>query len=212
PEERARATALWKALKAVRNAFKGGEVQPAPLEDLARQALLADGLRVDYAEVRDPVALQRPEKVDAASRLFLAAFAGKTRLIDNGAIGAAAAGGLTPTPRRFCEQGWAPSTPRSAPPTAAPAPRSRSGARAGSGSRSACAKGRQARTIAKTARSARRSARWTGRGGPADEGEDRADHRGDVGDRPRHRPRAGADGREGRRGRTRSGEARRDQR
>ena len=105
PEERARATALWKALKAVRNAFKGGEVQPAPLEDLARQALLADGLRVDYAEVRDPVELQRPENVDAASRLFLAAFAGKTRLIDNGAIGTAAAGSLTPTQFGFCEQG-----------------------------------------------------------------------------------------------------------
>src|SRR3989454_243165 len=105
PEERARATALWKALKAVRNAFKGGEVQPAPLEDLARQTLLADGLRVDYAEVRDPVELQRPEKVDAASRLFLAAFAGKTRLIDNGAIGAAAAGSLTPTQFGSCEQG-----------------------------------------------------------------------------------------------------------
>src|SRR6266446_475252 len=102
PEERARATALWKALKAVRNAFKGGEVQPAPLEELARQTLLADGLRVDYAEVRDPVELQRPEKVDAASRLFLAAFAGKTRLIDNGAIGAAAAGSLTPTQFGFC--------------------------------------------------------------------------------------------------------------
>src|SRR3989442_1790908 len=105
PEERARATALWKALKAVRNAFKGGEVQPAPLEELARQTLLADGLRVDYAEVRDPVELQRPEKVDAASRLFLAAFAGKTRLIDNGAIGAAAAGSLTPTQFGSCEQG-----------------------------------------------------------------------------------------------------------
>ena len=105
PDERARATALWRALKAVRNAFKAGEVQSAPLEELARQTLLADGLRVDYAEVRDPVELQRPEKVDAASRLLIAAFAGKTRLIDNGAIGAAAAGGLAATPFGFCEQG-----------------------------------------------------------------------------------------------------------
>jgi len=105
PEERARATALWRALKAVRNAFKAGEVQPARLEELARQTLLSDGLRVDYAEVRDPVELQRPEKADAASRLLIAAFAGKTRLIDNGAIGAAAAGGLTPTQFGFCEQG-----------------------------------------------------------------------------------------------------------
>jgi pantoate--beta-alanine ligase len=89
----------------VRNAFRAGEVQPARLEELARQTLLADGLRVDYAEIRDPVELQRPEKADAASRLLIAAFAGKTRLIDNGGIGAAAAGGLAPTQFGFCEQG-----------------------------------------------------------------------------------------------------------
>ena len=45
------------------------------------------GLRIDYAEVRDPIELQRRQKVDPTSRLFLAAFLGKTRLIDNGAVG-----------------------------------------------------------------------------------------------------------------------------
>jgi len=92
-EERARATALWKAVKAARDAFTGGEVQPARLEEIARQKLLADELRVDYAEVRDPIELQRPQKADPTSRLFLAAFVGKTRLIDNGALGAPADGG-----------------------------------------------------------------------------------------------------------------------
>jgi len=88
-EERAHATALWKALKAARDAFTAGEFRPARLEELARQKLEEDGLRVDYAEVRDPIELQRPPKADPTSRLFLAAFLGKTRLIDNGAVGEA---------------------------------------------------------------------------------------------------------------------------
>src|SRR2546422_3960459 len=88
-EERARAPALWKALKAARDAFTAGEFRPARLEELARQRLEEDGLRVDFAEVRDPIELQRAQKVDPASRLFLAAFLGKTRLIDNGAVGEA---------------------------------------------------------------------------------------------------------------------------
>ncbi|HEX9578083.1 MAG TPA: pantoate--beta-alanine ligase [Myxococcales bacterium] len=96
-EERMRATALWKALQAARRKFAEGEKNPARLEQLAREIIEADGVRVDYAEVRDPVELQRPAQADAASRLFLAAFLGKTRLIDNGQLGAAAGGGLAPT-------------------------------------------------------------------------------------------------------------------
>jgi pantoate--beta-alanine ligase len=86
-EERPRATALWKALKAARDAFAGGEVQAARLEEIAREKLSQDGLRIDYAEIRDPVSLQRAPKADPIARLFLAAFLGKTRLIDNGALG-----------------------------------------------------------------------------------------------------------------------------
>ena len=88
-EERGHATALWKALAAVRHAFTGGERDAARLEQIAAAQLVADGLRIDYAEVRDPLALQRPPKADANSRLFVAAFLGKTRLIDNGAVGEA---------------------------------------------------------------------------------------------------------------------------
>jgi len=86
-DERGRAAALWKSLKAARDAFTGGEVQPERLEEIARQKLAEGELRVDYAEVRDPIDLQRPQKADPTSRLFLAAFLGKTRLIDNGAVG-----------------------------------------------------------------------------------------------------------------------------
>lgn len=86
-QERPHATALWKTLGTARDAFKAGEVQPATLEELAREKLLQDGLRIDYAEIRDPIELQRVAKADRSSRLFLAAFLGKTRLIDNGALG-----------------------------------------------------------------------------------------------------------------------------
>jgi pantoate--beta-alanine ligase len=88
-EERMRATALWKALDAARKAFAGGERDVAALEELARKTLEADGLRVDYAELRDPLELQRPPRADPTTRLFLAAWLGKARLIDNGALGEA---------------------------------------------------------------------------------------------------------------------------
>jgi len=85
--DRPRATALWKALGAVRSAFRSGELEVARLEDLARGALTESGLRLDCAEIRDPLELQRPPRAARTSRLFLAAFLGSTRLIDNGALG-----------------------------------------------------------------------------------------------------------------------------
>ena len=87
PEDRPRATALWKAILAVRERFHAGERDPAALEGLARQGLERAGLVVDYAELRDPIELQPVSRPDPTTRLFLAAFLGKTRLIDNAALG-----------------------------------------------------------------------------------------------------------------------------
>ena len=87
PEERPRATALWKAILAVRERFRAGERDAAALEAFARQTLEKPGLRVDYAELRDPIDLQPARPPDPGTRLFLAAFVGKTRLIDNAALG-----------------------------------------------------------------------------------------------------------------------------
>ncbi|HEX4382206.1 MAG TPA: pantoate--beta-alanine ligase, partial [Myxococcales bacterium] len=84
-DERAQAPALWRALSAARAAFTAGERSISALEDAARVELKA--LRVDYAEIRDATDLQRPAAADVTHRLFLAAFLGKTRLIDNGALG-----------------------------------------------------------------------------------------------------------------------------
>jgi len=87
PEERPRATALWKAILAVRERYRAGEHDAAALEALARQTLERPGLRVDYAELRDPIDLHPARPPDPTTRLFLAAFLGKTRLIDNAALG-----------------------------------------------------------------------------------------------------------------------------
>ena len=85
--ERQHAVALWHALTAARKAFASGERDTDVLESAAKEALR--GLRLDYAEIRDPSLLERTPQAEASSRLFLAAFAGKTRLIDNGALGEA---------------------------------------------------------------------------------------------------------------------------
>ncbi len=87
-EERSKAVALWNALGAARAAFAAGERSGQQIVGAARAAL--DGLRIDYCDLRDPVELLPLEqRADPTSRLFLAAFVGKTRLIDNGALGEA---------------------------------------------------------------------------------------------------------------------------
>ncbi|HWE23929.1 MAG TPA: pantoate--beta-alanine ligase [Myxococcales bacterium] len=87
PEERANAVGLWRALCEVRARFARGEKNVNALEQIAVGMLERHGARVDYAELRDGVELQRRDVADESTRLFLAAFFGKTRLIDNGALG-----------------------------------------------------------------------------------------------------------------------------
>src|SRR6267142_2461831 len=87
PEERQGALGLWRALSEVRARFAAGERDVVALESLAAEVLVRHGLRADYAELRDPIELQHPAQADQSTRLLLAAFAGKTRLIDNGALG-----------------------------------------------------------------------------------------------------------------------------
>jgi len=88
PEERSQALAIVRGLREARAAFSAGERDPAALVERCRGALRAAGLREDYVELRDPVSL-RPVTSEAewGSRLLVAAFAGKTRLIDNARLG-----------------------------------------------------------------------------------------------------------------------------
>jgi pantoate--beta-alanine ligase len=89
PEERAAAVALPNAMKAAAKAVAdGGRIDEA--EAAAKAALLAAGFRqVDYVDIREAGDLSRlgPGPIgDARGRILVAAWLGKTRLIDNMAV------------------------------------------------------------------------------------------------------------------------------
>lgn len=87
-DERHAALALPRALAEVRRAFAAGERSPAHLAELARQTLAAtDSLRIDYAAVVSPESLRPPTEASHGDLCALAAYAGKTRLIDNARLG-----------------------------------------------------------------------------------------------------------------------------
>ena len=86
--ERPRALALSRGLGAARARWAAGERAGEVLRDAVRAELRAGDVREDYVELVDPSTLEplpRAERSDA--RLLVAGFVGKTRLIDNTAIG-----------------------------------------------------------------------------------------------------------------------------
>jgi len=86
-EERRRALALSMGLFAARTLFEGGERDASRLRERVRAVLAGAGAREDYVELVDSTSLDPLERVDRAARLLVAAFVGKTRLIDNLALG-----------------------------------------------------------------------------------------------------------------------------
>ena len=88
-EERSSALALSRALAAAEAAVAKGERDAATLVELARGILAADpGIRLDYVELRDAESLTTLTRLDRPGVLALAAFLGKTRLIDNRVLAA----------------------------------------------------------------------------------------------------------------------------
>jgi len=88
--DRPQALALFRGLSAAREAYAAGERMPGRLIERCRSALRAAGTREDYVELCDPETLQplaSEVRTGAESRLLVAAFVGKTRLIDNARIG-----------------------------------------------------------------------------------------------------------------------------
>ena len=83
--ERRRALSLSRALFFARARVAGGEQAGAALIEAARSRLDVD--RVDYLELVDAQTLEPAANVDRPCVLAVAAFIGKTRLIDNVAIG-----------------------------------------------------------------------------------------------------------------------------
>jgi pantoate--beta-alanine ligase len=86
PAERMRALSLSRALFAARDRAAAGERDAKTLVDGARAALDVD--RFDYLELCDAATLAPVARVEGPSVLLVAAFIGRTRLIDNVRLGA----------------------------------------------------------------------------------------------------------------------------
>lgn len=85
-EERERALALPAALGECERLFRSGESEPAVYIEAMRERIGAAGL-VEYAEVVDPETLEPVVQVGSGAVCAVAARIGKTRLIDNAALG-----------------------------------------------------------------------------------------------------------------------------
>jgi pantoate--beta-alanine ligase len=84
-EEQQSAAVIHQGLKAAKQAYKKGERHAAKLIELARSTIESEPrVRVDYVSVVDAETLEKLEKLDERPMLIaVAAYIGKTRLIDN---------------------------------------------------------------------------------------------------------------------------------
>lgn len=86
-EERQKAGLVPRTMEQVARSLAAGETIAAATS-AGKRALAAAGYRVDYVEVRDAVTLKTftSGKVEGQGRILVAAWLGKTRLIDNRAV------------------------------------------------------------------------------------------------------------------------------
>jgi pantoate--beta-alanine ligase len=85
-EERPRAVALSRSLGEACRRASAGERDPRALASRIAAGLVASGLRVDYVELVHPETLRPVERAEPGTRALVAAFLGRTRLIDNLAL------------------------------------------------------------------------------------------------------------------------------
>ena len=84
PDERRRATALYRALRAGQAVFEAGERDPAAVEAAAHDLLEgAPGVAPDYVALVDAVSFEPAKQAEPGQVLATAARVGRTRLIDN---------------------------------------------------------------------------------------------------------------------------------
>ena len=87
PDERRRATALFRGLETAAEAVAQGERDATRLAAKIRETLLAAGpLPIDYIAVADPETLEPVESIRGATLVALAVRIGSTRLIDNAVV------------------------------------------------------------------------------------------------------------------------------
>jgi len=84
PEERSAATALYRALCLAKTRIQAGERDAGKLRSHMTALLLNEPkVRIDYISVADPEDLTEIKKIKGKVLVALAAYVGKTRLIDN---------------------------------------------------------------------------------------------------------------------------------
>ena len=86
-EERERALALSRALRAAQAAVEGGIVDAAAVVTAAREELDRAGVQPDYLQLRSAQDLSPVERVNGSTLLAVAARVGRARLIDNAILG-----------------------------------------------------------------------------------------------------------------------------
>jgi pantoate--beta-alanine ligase len=96
-DERQAATVLNRALSQANVAFDAGERDAGRLTEIVRSTIEKEPLvRLDYVSLNDAENLERLERLDEKPVLLsLAAFVGKTRLIDNVVLGASRGGAIS---------------------------------------------------------------------------------------------------------------------
>jgi pantoate--beta-alanine ligase len=87
PEERERALALSRALRAAEAAVASGARDAAAVVKAARDELNRAGLEPDYLQLRSAADLSPVERVNGSTLLAVAARVGRARLIDNAILG-----------------------------------------------------------------------------------------------------------------------------
>ena len=87
PDERLRAISRSQALKMAREQVASGTRDSAALIEEASKTVSAAGGTIDYIKIVDADTLEDVAMVNENSRMLLAVFMGKTRLIDNCALG-----------------------------------------------------------------------------------------------------------------------------
>lgn len=85
--ERAAATSLFRALRAVRRAFAAGEAEVGALLSRARRLMEEEGAEVEYVAIVDPDELTDLGRATEDAVCAVAARVGGTRLIDNATLG-----------------------------------------------------------------------------------------------------------------------------
>jgi pantoate--beta-alanine ligase len=86
-DERERALALSRALRAAEEAVAGGTVEAAAVLAAARAKLDEAGVETEYLELRSAHDLSEVERVNGSTLLAVAARVGRARLIDNAILG-----------------------------------------------------------------------------------------------------------------------------